>query len=424
MTNLKRLFCISKYAGKGFSIRVVLFALVLAFAACGGGGGGGGDVYVGGTGTPDTAWYYDNTGAASFTISDADELAGLAQLVNSGINFSGKTITQTVNIDLSAYAAGAGWTPIGGITQMFAGSYDGEGHTIINLKIDSSNKSWQGMFGYIDNGGNVKNIGLIDVNITITITSGSDFGGIAGSSLGTIQNCYVTGSITITGSGDSVGGIAGYCKDTQNCYTTCNISAPGSSNVGGIVGGIVSSGNVLYCYSTGDISGNNAVGGVAGVASVAWCYATGRVTGNDFVYGLTAGNAGFSVALNPSVTTTANNSTHLGRAAGWSWMNYSFARDTMVVKYNWNGSAGTDKYPLTDAEVDGINVSPGSGASANFDPGHQAMYNYNNKEFWTWPATAGAGNWDLSAAGAWQWGGNELPILRNMPKGSQNHKTQ
>ena len=49
---------------------------------------------------PDTRWY--NAGS-SFTISTADQLAGLAELVNGGNEFKGKTITLGAAIDLSAY---------------------------------------------------------------------------------------------------------------------------------------------------------------------------------------------------------------------------------------------------------------------------------------------------------------------------------
>ena len=97
---------------------------------------------VGGTGTPDTSWY--STTMNSFTIGNADQLAGLAQIVNitaSGItrdSFENKTITLTTDIDLSVYAGfegGLGWKPIGTIIEPptqhvqaeypFSGIFDG-----------------------------------------------------------------------------------------------------------------------------------------------------------------------------------------------------------------------------------------------------------------------------------------------------------
>lgn len=75
---------------------------------------GGITVYSAG-GTPDTRWY--NGTDTEFGIGTADELAGLAELVNGGNQFIGKTIVLTKDIDLSSYGdhwnGGKGWTPIG-----------------------------------------------------------------------------------------------------------------------------------------------------------------------------------------------------------------------------------------------------------------------------------------------------------------------
>ena len=84
--------------------------------------------------TADTSWY--SADETSYTIDSAAELAGLAQLVNGGNNFSGKTITLASNIDL----AGQEWTPIGQFlggksTSYFGGTFDGDGYTISGLTI-------------------------------------------------------------------------------------------------------------------------------------------------------------------------------------------------------------------------------------------------------------------------------------------------
>ena len=81
--------------------------------------------------TADTTWY--NESDATFTIGTTEELAGLAELVNEGKDFSKKTIKLGENIDLD----GKKWTPIGGSNtgKTFAGTFDGRDHTISNLKI-------------------------------------------------------------------------------------------------------------------------------------------------------------------------------------------------------------------------------------------------------------------------------------------------
>jgi hypothetical protein len=67
-------------------------------------------------GVYDTSWY---TGGGPYTISDADDLAGVAYLVNSGTtDFEGKTINLGGNIDL----AGHYWYPIGGVSPSPAAS--------------------------------------------------------------------------------------------------------------------------------------------------------------------------------------------------------------------------------------------------------------------------------------------------------------
>ncbi|MDR1943211.1 MAG: hypothetical protein LBQ19_00145, partial [Synergistaceae bacterium] len=62
----------------------------------------------------DPTWY--NTTDTSFTLTTADQLAGLAELVNGGNNFSGKTVYLGNDISLLGYQAGDGWTPIGTYT--------------------------------------------------------------------------------------------------------------------------------------------------------------------------------------------------------------------------------------------------------------------------------------------------------------------
>jgi TonB family protein len=124
-----------------------------------------GKVVASASGTPDTRWYTKKRNATEFTISNADELAGLAKIVNgtwggrpARDNFSGKTVTLASDIDLSTYD---NWTPIGdyatNTANVFSGTFNGGGHVISNLKINRPGVSYQGFFGYID-GGNVKNL--------------------------------------------------------------------------------------------------------------------------------------------------------------------------------------------------------------------------------------------------------------------------
>jgi len=139
---------------------------------------------------PNTSWY--NTTATNFTISTADQLAGLARIVNgtwggtpTRDSFSGKTITLAANIDLSGYATGQGWVPIGPTLSMpFSGTFNSSGYVVSNLTIPSPSPS-QGVFSRSDAGlfgaivgGKVENLGLINVNIVGSISAGAVAGTI------------------------------------------------------------------------------------------------------------------------------------------------------------------------------------------------------------------------------------------------------
>lgn len=170
-------------------------------------------------------WY--TAGDAPYQISTGRELVYLAQLVNDGNNFSGKTIVLTANIDLSLIchaangetgAAEVNWTPIGVGSanakeqKPFSGTFDGQGHTISGLYINNSSAN-QGLFGYIDRSAIVQNL-----IVTGSVTTGGDAtGGIVGKSprnSGTVRNCGFYGTVTATGTS---GGVVGGGK-AENCW--------------------------------------------------------------------------------------------------------------------------------------------------------------------------------------------------------------
>lgn len=206
------------------------------------------------------------------------------------------------HIDLSAVS---NWDPI----PEFYGDFDGGGYTIGGIKINATTND-QGLFAAIGEGGVVKNLGLVDVDI-----NGNQFvGGIAGlNSGGTIENCYVTGEIN--GNDMAVGGITGSNAGTiKNCYVTANVSS-NSQSVGGIAGSNGTSpnpGTIQNCYNTGTVSGTNFVGGIVGNVI------NGTVQEN-IVLGLSVTGSGINV----------------GRVAGivyGSGLLSNWARDDMLYK--------------------------------------------------------------------------------------------
>ncbi len=141
---------------------------------------------------------------------------------NDAKNFEGKTVKLDADLDLS----GVEWTPIGSSKHAFAGTFDGQGHTISNLAIDAPALEYAGLFGCLNAPGVLQNIVLENVKITAL----AQVGALAGSAYtGTVKNCTVQGSIEITGN-YKVGGLAGegYAK-MEDCHV---IGDAGSSVTG------------------------------------------------------------------------------------------------------------------------------------------------------------------------------------------------
>ena len=232
----------------------------------------------------------DNT----YTITTAAELAWVAQQVNkeSGNNtFSGKTVKLANDIDLN----GKDWIPIGSSsTNTFAGTFDGNGYVISNMKvasaIEESNDAYAGLFGNVSsNNSYIQNL-AVKGEINITTEKTLKAGGIAGSTTGYIDNCYTDVKITVNNTSTStsschIGGIVGFAT-TQipvvcNCYSLGDVTFTGVSSY---VGGIAGQGNLQYCYTTGAVTVKNTrtcyVGGLSGNGKINNCIALNKsITG-------------------------------------------------------------------------------------------------------------------------------------------------
>ena len=214
----------------------------------------------------------------SYTVTSADGLMNVAELVNGGktdIN-----ITLDKNIDLT----GKDWTPIGtDYDNSYKGTFDGGGHTITGLTF-TTNDEYAGLFGWLNRAGTVKNVVMEGVQITSNQIYGGSIGGVVGYSWGTIENCSVSGSVSGT---VYVGGVVG--AQIDGSITGCSSSATvkGTVDVGGVAGQTNSSATLTACYATGNvtieinpaknIAGGSLVGMNAGSSLLA-CYATGNVT--------------------------------------------------------------------------------------------------------------------------------------------------
>ena len=221
---------------------------------------------------------YTIEGNGSYTVTSADGLMHVADLVNGGktdIN-----ITLDKNIDLT----GKDWTPIGtDYDNSYKGTFDGGGHTITGLTF-TTNDEFAGLFGWLNRAGSVKNVVMEGVQITSHQIYGGSIGGVVGYGWGTIENCSVSGSVSGT---VYVGGVVGV--QIGGSITGCSSSATvkGTVDVGGVAGQTNSSATLTACYATGNviiemdpkknIAGGSLVGMNAGSSLLA-CYATGNVT--------------------------------------------------------------------------------------------------------------------------------------------------
>lgn len=274
-------------------------------------------------GSADTSWYTSAPDASEYHISTAEQLAGLARLVNADpgtTNFAGKTFYLENDLDLSGHE----WISIGTVLggdypeYSFCGVFDGQGHVISNLYShesyiegadESHNLLRNALFGSVYNG-EVKNLGVANAEILIAPKDDSAAGkGILVDWLGksTITNCWTSGSI----------------------YSGTKIE----KNIGGIVGVTVQGCTISGCYSTATLTGNfinsegyytekdpnewpfDTIGGIVGAKfdgslTVTDCWFDGKIDVNSIratvggIVGYTDTELGSAAVKNCMITTT------------------------------------------------------------------------------------------------------------------------
>ena len=296
-------------------------------------------------------------------IATAKELAYFAQKLNNNASISydsGNSIgpddkgqargfisyyfALAADIDLSDYD----WTPIGNATNPFNGNFDGRGHCVNGLKVETvSGSAYAGLFG-CTSVGILRNLGvrLADAGIQANSADGSAYvGGIAGYAHN-IFNCYVVGegAIGVSSSemGDYIyaGGIVGSLgtnSSLANCYATVNVKVEpkGIVNVGGIVGYGSSNSTISCTYATGDVE----------TGTGAKFYYAGGICG----YLRNEGTLTNSLAVNGRIT------------GGNSFSN-------RIVGNKESNSTLTGNYAFPEIQVNGSFVSNGAKDNENGDP--------------------------------------------------------
>lgn len=250
-----------------------------------------------------------------YLIETAANLAFLAEKVNEGYQTTGQNVFSntyfllTDDLDLN----NINWTPIGIVNSSmegfyFAGIFDGDYHTINNLKITTSaeicglfaaaatgtvikhvfvtnaiiNSTGTGAAGLVGGTANDALIYQCGFSGNITVNNNGSYSGAGGVTAvaagSTIKECYVSGSINVTNNGGftsaaGAGGIVGVAIENaviSQCYNTSTVTASAMliSVAAGIVAATLEDGNptISSCYNTGTINAATK-GGIFGMVS-------------------------------------------------------------------------------------------------------------------------------------------------------------
>ena len=338
-------------------------------------------------GTADTSWYTSAPDASAYHISTAEQLAGLAQLVNADpgtTNFAGKTFYLENDLDLSGHEWISIGTCLGGDypEYSFCGVFDGQCHVIANLYShesyiegadESHNLLRNALFGSVYNG-EVKNLGVANAEIWIDPKDDSAAGkGILVDWMGKskITNCWTSGSI----------------------YSGTKIE----KNIGGIVGVTMQGCTISGCYSTATLTGNftnsegyytepdpanwpfDTIGGIVGARfdgnlTVTDCWFDGKIVVNSItaavggIVGYTDDQLGSGTVNNCMVTTTDmgvdndGNTCWVAYALGGTVENCYWPNDTKYGPSPLAYGEGTAVTDFTSADVlDGLKTNASAG---------------------------------------------------------------
>ncbi len=257
-----------------------------------------------------------------------------------------------------------GFRPIGAAGSQFAGSFDGQGHSISGLVINRPSTPYVGLFGYASPSATLANVKLLGGSITGQSNVGALVGYLR---QGTLNN--VLSSATVIGAGNGAGEVGGLVGvndggTVSNGSASGNVTSPGY-DVGGLVGFNINGGIIARSYASGSVTGTSSgqgyVGGLVGTngynagtgGSISQSYATGTVTS-------TAGPVGGLVGFNQGGITDSYAS---GRVAGTGGAN------TIGGFVGVNGPTGTISNSYSTGYVTGPSQLGGFAGYNNNSPG-------------------------------------------------------
>ena len=265
---------------------------------------------------------------------------------------------------------GEGWVPIGGEGSTSSGSlfslqypylsiFEGNGHTISHLFIDTDTSVLSGLFGYTFLS-NIRNLGLIDVDVDVGSTG--LVAGLVAFNAGEIRTSYVTGQVSGKDNVGSLVGINHFIGEVRGCYATSRVA--GEDDVGGLVGD--NRGILAASYATGQVSGVTEAGGLVGFnqpdGEIQASYATGSVSGASNAGGLVGDNEGTLTDSYWDTRTSGQTTGSEGRTTaqlqsptGYSGLYRNWNLDLDGDDANdspWHFGTGS-QYPVLSVDVDG-----------------------------------------------------------------------
>ena len=334
-------------------------------------------------------FYGKGTEKNPYEIRNVNDLKLLAEKVNGGVTYKDKYFKLTADIDLKNEP---NWTPIGTMLveegRPFQGTFDGGGHQIANLTI-SNGGQYGGLFGYTE-GAVIKSC-----NVTGEVNGYNCTGGIVGYANNNthILNCSFQGNVE--GDGEERGGIVGHTSsgcEVSGCFVTGTVT--GDREVGGIAGSGV--GTIKNCYALANVTatGVNA-GGIAGKAygvTIENCYYSGEVSAKDYAGGIAGYVSGAKtirncVSLAESVTGIGFVNRIAGQVIGNTSLinNHSYNRTQLVIN-------GEITYPTGGAgnDVIGADVYISNGrVMTDVQKGEVFAWTGFDKDIWYIPTEAG-----------------------------------
>ena len=311
----------------------------------------------------------DFVSGETYYIKTADDLVKLAELTHNGANTENVSFVLENDINMS----GIDFEGIGTYDDAFRGNFYGNGHTISNLTMTSSDALDSfGFFNEIE-GALIQDVAL--KNVTITGTSASAVGSlVGGATSSTIINSYVDGT-NITALG-AIGGLVGYAFDNTSITSSYVNDAVliatftgGASEMGGLVGSIDTSTISKSYVSNSNLLGEGSdIGGLVGIAyevdiSDAYVAFTNVASNASGVIGALAGSLNQSTlnriyVSNSSAVNNADGT--LGGAiahdtGGSTYSNVVYCDNSLLAPADFtqafgNGSTATGVITITDPD--------------------------------------------------------------------------